>query len=142
MSYNYDRRAITAADLGGAEDFISNLKSHLSLKGRQVTFTNKNSFDNTYSSVFVNFTNLEKIGDRAEAENNRVMLVVTGFGKEAPDAEPPTGKVKVEMKLSTLPSQYRLRAKSGTPAQIAKYIADFLNKVVKEVEPRLTHSRK
>lgn len=93
--------------------------------------------------LFVNFYNIPKRGearDRAELENNRMMFVVTGFGRGS-DVPPPSGKVRIEMSVSALPREYRLRAKTGTPEQIASYLATFLNKVSANVPPRYTHSR-
>lgn len=42
---------------------------------------------------------------------------------------------------STLPREYALRAKTGTPSQVAQYLAIFINKVVQEVPPKFTHTR-
>lgn len=135
-----------AAEGGGSEEFIKAAESQLDIKGRQVSFDNVSRLAGTrYDTVFVHFYNLPKgvgrAGGGAEAENNRMMFKVEGFGKETPHSPPPTGKVKIEMMVSALPREYRLRGKTGTPAQVAKYLADFLNKVVKEVEPRFTHSQ-
>ena len=135
-----------AAEGGGSEEFIRAVEAHLDLQGRQVTFDNVSRLAGTrYDTVFVNFINLPKgvggAGGRAEAENNRMAFFIDGFGKETPNSPPPTGKVKIEMRISALPQEYRLRGKTGTPAQIAKYLADFLNKVVKEVEPKYTHTK-
>jgi hypothetical protein len=93
--------------------------------------------------LFVNFYNIPRRSeprDRAELENNRMMFTVAGFG-DRPNAQPPSGKIKIEQTLSALPREYRLRAKSGTPEQIVEYLADFLNKVSAHVPPKYTHSR-
>jgi hypothetical protein len=135
-----------AAEGGGSEEFIKAVESNLNLQGRQIWFDNLNDLDgNRYDTVFVNFTNLPKgvgrAGGGAEAENNRMLFKIEGFGQDTPHSPPPTGKVKIELRVSSLPREYKLRGKTGTPAQIAKYLADFLNKVVKEVEPKFTHSK-
>jgi hypothetical protein len=132
-----------AAESGGSEEFIKMVGSNLNLDGRQISFDNVNRFGGVrYNTVYVNFINLpRRLVGGAESENNRMSFTVEGFGEETPHNPPPTGKVKIEHRISALPREYRLRGRSGTPAQIAKYLADFLNKVVKEVEPRLTHSR-
>ena len=135
-----------AAEGGGSEEFIKMVESNLSLQGRRITFDNESRLvGNRYDSVFVNFINLPTgkggAGGGAEAENNRMSFTIEGFGKDTPHSPPPTGKVKIEMRVSALPREYKLRGKTGTPAQVAKYLADFLNKVVKEVEPRFTHSQ-
>jgi hypothetical protein len=131
-----------AAEGGGSEEFIKAVESHLNLQGRQIRFDNESRLaGNRYDSVFVNFYNLPtghgRGGGGAEAENNRMSFVIEGFGKETPHSPPPIGKVKIEMRVSALPREYRLRGKTGTPAQVAKYLADFLNNVVKNVEPKL-----
>lgn len=131
-----------AAEGGGSEEFIKAVESHLNLQGRQITFDNESRLaGNRYDTVFVNFINLPtghgRGGGGAEAENNRMSFFIEGFGKETPHSPPPTGKVKIEMRVSALPREYRLRGKTGTPAQVAKYLADFLNNVVKSVEPKL-----
>jgi hypothetical protein len=133
-----------AAEGGGSEEFIKAVESHLDLKGRRIRFDNESRLaGNRYDSVYVNFINLPmgKGGDGAEAENNRMSFTIEGFGKETPHSPPPTGKIKIEQRVSALPREYKLRGRAGTPAQVAKYLADFLNKVVKEVEPRFTQSQ-
>jgi hypothetical protein len=134
-----------AAEGGGSEEFIKAVESNLNIQGRQVRFDNESSLGGLrYDTVYINFYNLPKgygrAGGGAEAENNRMLFRVEGFGKETPHSPPPTGKVKIELSVSALPREYRLRGKTGTPAQVAKYLADFLNKVVKEVKPNYTHS--
>ena len=141
--YSYDRR--TAADLGGSAEFKELLERNLRLDGRQVVVRNFHGLGG-YDAVSVNFINLPqgvgRAGGGAEAENNRMMFWVEGFDKADEHAPPPSGKVKVEQRVSALPRQYRLRAKTGMPAQVAKYLADFLNRVVKEVEPHYTHTER
>jgi hypothetical protein len=135
-----------SAESGGSEEFIKMVESHLNLDGRQIYFDNLNNLGGArYDTVYVNFINLPKgvggSGGGAEAENNRMRFSIEGFGKETPHSPSPTGKVKIEHRTSAMPREYRLRGKTGTPAQVAKYLTDFLNKVVKEVEPKLTHSK-
>ena len=137
-----------AADGGGSEEFIKAVESHLKLDGRQISFDNVNQFaprGKQYEMVQVLFTNLPtgvgSAGGGAEAMNNRMIFSIEGFGGETPNSPPPTGKVKLEQRVSFLPRANNLRGKTGTPAQVAKYLADYLNKIVKEVEPRLTHTR-
>jgi len=138
MSYDYDRRA---SDESGAAKFIEDLTKKLDLKGRQVKF--RTTPENAPGSrrggmVFVNFYNLPtgvgSAGGGAEAENNRMLFVVEGFGL-------PTGKVKVEMSTSALPREHKLRAKTDSPERVAQYLAAFINKVVKEVPPHFTHTK-
>jgi len=155
MTYSYDRRTaaeVEAADLGGAKEFIDVLKSHLKPKDRIVSIRPGKSWGlNKEDDVYVNFINLPTsigAGGGAEAENNRASFWIRGFG--ADNAPPPTGKVKVEMANSSLyvgqgaPSRETrvvMRAKSGPPAAIAKYLADWINKTIAEVPPNFTHSK-
>ncbi len=95
--------------------------------------------------LYLNFYNLPPkvlghgAGGGAEAENNRMMFVIrpvvggTGYGDSK--------KVKIEMTVSALPREYRLRAKTGKPDDIASYLALFLRNVVQFVPPNYTHTR-
>jgi len=118
----------TAKD--GVEEFVKLVESQLVLNGRRIRFTKYGTM------TFINFFNFPSEvcggGGGAELENNRMMFSVGGFGKD---------RVMVEMRVSALPRGYRLRKKTGTPPQIAKYLSDFINKVVREVEPNFTHTK-
>jgi len=145
--YNYDRRI--AAEPGGSAEFMEKLKGYLSIGDRQISMRNQHGIGGA-DAVYVNFVNLPKgHGGGAESENNRASFWIRGFDKADEHAAPPTGKVKVEMSNSALysgegaPSRETrvvMRAKTGTPDQVAKYLADFLNNVVKKIPPRYTHS--
>lgn len=142
--YSYDRReGVSHTASGGLADFKAALMAAVHLDGRQLIFRG-NSLGPS-ATLYMDFINLPSgvggAGGGAEAENNRMMFSVDGFDRKDNDAPPPSGKLKVEMRLSTLPREHKLRAKSGTPAQVAKYLADFINKVVKEVPPRFTHTK-
>jgi hypothetical protein len=131
------------ADLG-APEFIERLKSQLNLGDRQIGVRVQKSLGlSKNDDVYVNYINLPKgiggAGGGAEAENNRMSFWVWGFGVDG--APPPTGKVKLEMSNSALPRTYKLRGRTAAPAAIAKYLADFLNKVAAEVPPHFTHTR-
>lgn len=93
------------------------------------------------SHVVVTLINLPKSlkpYDRAEAENNRFAFIVNDFAPLLEEAAP--GKVRVEQRIG-VPGPARLRAKSGTPAQVAKHLADYINKIVATVLPQFTHSK-
>ena len=134
-----------------ATEFKADLERRLKVGDRQVRVTVDTSWGpRKEESVYVEFVNLPKgigaAGGGAEAQNNRASFWVRGFG---PAAAPEAAKVKVEQSTSSLyrgagaPSRethVTMRAKSGTPEQAAKTLADFLNKVVDEVEPRFTHT--
>jgi hypothetical protein len=131
----------------GSGEFINLLMSLLSIKDRRVQCSNHSTIGGiSYSAVYVNFINLPKdigsAGGGAEAENNRSSFWIRGFGKESPESVPPTGKVKIEQANTVLPREMRMRSKTASPEKIAEYLANYLNKVVKEVEPNFTHSKR
>lgn len=128
----------------GAKEFVDTFLSSLGEVDRSIHVRIDPSWGPTKEdSVYVNFINLPRgvgsAGGGAEGENNRMSFHVEGFGPA--DSPPPSGKVKVEMRVSSLPRERKLRAKSGPPAAIAKYLANFLRTIVREVPPRFTHSR-
>ncbi len=98
----------------------------------------------SYETIFIDFYNLpeaivaERQGGGAEAENNRMLFTVRGFDRANPDA-PGNDKLQVEFLVSAMPREYKLRKKTAAPEVIARYLADFINRVAREVEPRLTH---
>jgi hypothetical protein len=137
-----------ASESGGSEEFIKMVESNLNLDGRQISFDNKNNFapeGKQYTTVYATFINLPegsgRAGGGAEALNNRIVFSIEGFGGESPHSPPPTGKVKIEYHSSFLPRGANIRGKTGTPAQVAKHLTTYLNKLVKEVEPNFTHTR-
>jgi hypothetical protein len=121
--------------------FIEDLRSRLDVGDRQVRIDEGPSLGG-YDTLAINYINLPAgIGSPgAEMENNRMMFFITGFHRTNPDAPAPTGKIKIVHSVSALPREYSLRGKTGTPSSVAKYLADFLNKVSREVEPRFTHT--
>lgn len=132
----------------GSAGFIEAVQAQLQVGDRLVVFRNRSELGGLrYDTVFVNFYNLpkdvalRKAGGGAEGENNRQLFMIDGFGRESPRTPAPTSKVKIEQSVNALSRAYQLRGKTGTPAQVAKYLADHLNKVVREVEPNFTHTR-
>lgn len=139
------------AHAGGGEEmnaqaFADTLRGLLQLQGRHagIRVTGLRLVANQPDDVYVNFINLPegvgKAGGGAEAENNRASFWVRGFGVHgAPSA---TGKVKVEMANSVFRSKgiAPMRAKTASPSVIAKYLADYINKIVAEVPPHFTHT--
>lgn len=136
-------RFLAAADVVSANGFVTLLESLLRLDGRRVVVKNKSI--GTYNMVSVTLINLPQgvggAGGGAEAENNRLSFSIWGFDQQDPSAPAPDGKVKVEQTVSALPREYKLRSKTAPPSAIAKYLADFINKVVKEVAPKFTHTK-
>ena len=140
-------RAMSRNGSGSATDFIEQMKSQAQVGDRQIWARHRGSLGGAKhgGSVTVNYINLPTgiggAGGGAEAENNRMLFIVDGFGY-GPDDPSPTGKVKIEMSMSTLPREYKLRAKTGTPAAIATYLADFLSRVAADVPPHFTHTQR
>jgi predicted RNA binding protein YcfA (HicA-like mRNA interferase family) len=105
----------------------------------------------TGHTVFVNYYNLPEdlarsagvvivpAAMQAQAENNRMSFVVTDRGNSFyGENAPPPGKVRIKQAVSALPREFKLRAKTGTPEQIAQYLGAFLSKVADQVWPRYT----
>jgi hypothetical protein len=149
-----ERLETGGASGNGAADFEAKLRRHLRIGDRQISILHKHTLGGRYfESVYVNFVNLPHgyggQGGGAEAENNRASFWIHGFHGADEHASPPRGKVKIEMSNSTLyvgssasrENRFIFRAKTGTPDQIAKYLADRLNDAVKSVPPRYTHSK-
>lgn len=134
-------------------EFIEAVRERLDIGDRQVRFDNRGFLDR-HETVFIHYFNLPVgiggAGGGAEAENNRVMLAVTGFGRR--ENEPAPGKVKVGLSVCSLTNphaspganyrerRWTLRGKSGAPEAIARYVAEFLNKTAAEVPPHFTHT--
>jgi hypothetical protein len=133
--YSYDRTA--AAEPMTAEDFVKEFEKHLNIGDRQVKTGISTLGGPNRPSVHIRFVNLPKgvggAGGGAEAENNR-MSFMTHFPTS------PADKIKVEQIVSAMDRKYRMRAKSGHPAKVAKYLADYINRIAKEVEPKFTHT--
>jgi hypothetical protein len=147
--------AANSAPMSAAE-FVDALRSHLRLDGRYIWIRNEPSWGpRKEDEVYVNFVNLpvdvveSKQGGGAEAENNRASYWIRGFGP----AGATSGKVRVEEHNSVFRHRggvdvygaprgvsHQLRAKSAAPSVIAKYLADFLNKLIAEVPPNFTHT--
>lgn len=140
--------------MAGSKDFCEYLRAQLKLDGRFVRCEWESRLGAKYIDdvltprtdvVFVHFYNLpeehfkEGRGGGAESEKNRMMFMIEGFARFDPHGEPPKGKVKLEHSVNALDRRYQLRAKTDTPAKIAAYLANHLNKVVAEVPPKYTH---
>lgn len=104
-----------------------------------------------HGSVFVTFVNLpetrvkEKRGGGAENENNHMSFVVHGFG-ERPDDH--ADKVQVKQLVNGVygpgsPSRENrapnLRSRTASPDKIATHLANYLNEVAENFEPKYTH---
>lgn len=131
----------------GSAGFIEAVQAQLHIGDRQITFKNRSTLGGVkYDYAAVNFINLPHgvggAGGGAEAENNRQLFWIEGFGKETPRSPAPTGKISLKQSINNLGREHSLRGKTGTPAQVAKYLADYLNKIAREVEPNFTHTRR
>jgi hypothetical protein len=97
--------------------------------------------------VYVNFINLPLgaggAGGGAEAENNRASFWIDGFQY---DPNIPVAKIKIEQSNNVFHRPWLgapgvpFRAKSGSPAVVARYLADYLARIVATVPPRFTHT--
>jgi hypothetical protein len=128
-----DRWKVAAEETMSPEEFKKLLEGQLKPNGRFIEVSVTKPLHNE-QLVFVTLINLpEELGKKRDVEgmNNRLQISI--------DLTRP--KVKVEQMSSVLPREFKLRGKSGTPAQIAKHVADFLNKVVQEVPPKYTHTK-
>lgn len=141
-----------------AVEFIDALRSHLKLDGRHIMIRQESLGRlGALDAVYVNFVNLptdvhaSRQGGGAESENNRASYWIRGFGVDGAPA--PSGKVRVEEHNSVFRHRggndvygaprgvsYQLRTKTAAPSVIAKYLADFINKIVVEVPPNFTHT--
>ena len=72
-----------------------------------------------------------------EALNNRGTYTVNGFAKDG--GPPPKDAVKVEALVNGFGKEHKLRAKTGRPHIIAKYLADYLRGIERTVNPKLDH---
>lgn len=113
-------------------DFQTLLRSYLTIGDRAIRFRAAGP-----TLLFINYYNLPesvaalKAGGGAEAENNRLMLMVEQKGD----------KLKVELSVPFAGGGRPLRAKTGTPDQIARYVAAYINAIHAEVPPNFTHTR-
>jgi hypothetical protein len=146
------RRRDTPAESYGSADFVENVKRQLQIGDRQIHFDNYNQFSKTYDSVAIEYVNLPKgvgsAGGGAERLNNRLLIAVRGFGRQGPHEPAPKGKVSLETMTTSLhkgagfsrADRVAVRGKTATPKQMARYVADSLNKIAREVPPRYTHT--
>lgn len=133
------------APLGG-QGFVDVLRGALPEAMQNRLFV---SLPSRTDQLFVAYYNIPSPAGRdgAEKMNNRLLFTVTGFGR-GPDEPPPTGKIKIEHTtaegLDRLGAERivpRLRGKTGAPAAIARYLAEYIERVAREVPPKHTHSR-
>jgi hypothetical protein len=104
---------------------------------RQLSAVPDNRYNTNYS-VLVTFVNLPRgagdAGGGTERVNNRIQFQVSGWAKD-PAAAPSGGKVKVET-LTSFSRDFKIRAKTATPAVIAKYLSDFIADVARKTKPK------
>lgn len=153
-----------AADLGGSADFMTYLRSLLSVGDRVVFMRGSHNLggwttpEGVYlpdvGTVYVTLINLPEDvvkaggggGGGAESENNRLSLSVEGFNRLDAHAPNPEGRrrglVQVSMSVNAIARRgaTNLRGRTARPSQIAAYIAGYLNHVVATVPPHFTHT--
>jgi hypothetical protein len=119
--------------------FIERLQSKVKMNGRVL---NVSPDRGDYSDLFVNLYNAsEADAHGADAENNRQAFVIEGFDRK--DQDQAVVKVKVSLRLNHIGGdragreKSNMRAKTGTPAKIADYLAEHISRIVSEFEPRI-----
>lgn len=141
--YSYDRRqaaGMTPESDKAKKDFIAEVEKQLQIKDRVIRWNMGALRSHDDDAIYVNFFNLPNAKGGAEAENNRVMLEIEGF-------QSPKAKLKVGERVNMLGDwgtkpPFKLRGKTGTPQVIARTVAQYLNRIVKEIPPKFTHSKK
>jgi hypothetical protein len=130
-----------------ANDFISLLNEQLSSvakDGRTVLAGHLAGFVHgpRNGSVKVTLINLpfrrhkENRGGGAESMNNRMLFMVDGFSS---DPQANADKVIVHQLVCDVNNARPLRKKTAIPEKIASYLAKFINQVVEDFPPNLTH---
>ena len=115
------------------DEFVESLRGHLvkAFDEDRVVKVNKRAY-----ATFVHFYNYPAFFARgvsaSEAENNHQMFSIS----PAKD-----GKVKLEHRVNMLSRDTYLPVKTGTPAAIGRYLAGHLNRIVRTVEPKYTHTK-
>lgn len=129
-----------------AEAFEALIRAATTLGDRQMTVeADKSLAEGRPSTVTVRFVNLPRgmtgsSNGGAEWFNNRVVYMVEGFAASL--REPAPGKVSVkELGSFIVDRKLRLRARSGTPAEIAKYLGAHISKLARTIPPNFTHSK-
>jgi hypothetical protein len=115
-----------------AHDFERLLRSHAEVGDRQLEVRVDTSFG-TRATVYVTFVNAPSARPgSAEWHNNRMLLSVEGWGKD-----PSLGADKLTAETLSPGPFERIRKKSGSPLQIAKYLGDWITRTARTVPPRL-----
>jgi hypothetical protein len=119
-----------------SNEFINAIEK-ANLKGRILRF-NKTSLGMS-DTIFINFYNVPggegKAGGGAEAENNRVMIAVSGFDKK--DLDKQVARITVDLRISFFPKARGFRGRTTRPEVGAEFIISFLEGVANEFEPKL-----
>lgn len=125
------RKEAIGEGLGSGPDdsaeIIAAIKPRLAIGDRQV------KLQPFSPGLYITFINLPAgpVRDPAEAENNRLSLIVR------PAAG---GKYSVETSVCAIGRQWILRKKTAPLDRLGAYIAGHLSKVAAEVPPKFTHS--
>jgi hypothetical protein len=123
---------LTEAATMGSKEFVKEVERLTNLNGKWMKLDNYNKFNQRYDHVIITFINVPGGGQGAQAMNNRYQITVDGFGA-GEDDPPPKGKVKAaELSGAYFAKQQglkKMRAKTGTPDKIAKYVADYISKL-------------
>jgi len=123
---------LTEAATMTSKQFVDEVKRLAKIGDKYLHLDPYNKFNDKYDHVIITFVNVPGGGSGAQAMNNRYQITVDGFGAGENDP-PPKGKVKAkELSGGYFAKQAgvgKMRGKTGTPDKIAKYVADFINKL-------------
>lgn len=112
--------------------FVEGLKS-ANIKGRRLTVTPR-SFNST--RLIFNFYNVpsDVSVSGADAENNRIMFIVSGFDL---DSNIPAKRLGIKLAVSFLPREKGFRGRTTNAESALKSIQLFLEQVAAENEPKI-----
>jgi hypothetical protein len=128
-------RLLTEAEAMSSKEFVKAVERQVKLQGKYINLDNYNQFNHKYNTVIITFVNIKgQPGSWGGAQemNNRYQITVEGFGAGEDDPAP-RGKVKAqELSGAYFAKQQgvgKMRAKTGAPDKIAKYVADYISKL-------------
>lgn len=123
-------------------EFVELLEKKIDAKDRILKIQGDEKSSIKSGQVYVTLYNIPKSENKGtNPDNNRFIFGITGFDRQ--DLNVKAVKVKIEQgPMEGAPfaerAKWKLRGKSGTPQQIAEYLAKHIHRVIAEVEPRLS----
>ena len=129
-----------------ASAFEKELWKRLEFQNRYMRVNLWSRISGKWDTAEVHFVNLPfdiveaSLGGGAEVENNRLTVFIRGFHPTDVNAAAP-GKVKLEVLVSVFNKRLPLRGKTADPMKMVEYLAGYLNKLAKEIQPNYTHTK-